>query len=237
MIKFFRRIRQNLLNEGKTSKYFKYAIGEIVLVVVGILIALWLNNLREKSENLKSECFYLTNLLDNLNEDKKEISFIQSQQSSRVAIRNSFFRLLENTDFDKKSISKSYTQVTEFNLTFFADPSAFNSLKSSGNLGLIQNKNLQLKLSNLYEKVYYRIDYNGRLYDQRIEMTSTKLIPYFDYSTKEFTNLDIIKHNQLRNIVAFEQDYNVFYTSLLEKAIIKIEELQEIILKEKERCD
>ncbi len=39
MIKFFRKIRQNLLNEGKTTKYFKYAIGEIVLVVIGILIA------------------------------------------------------------------------------------------------------------------------------------------------------------------------------------------------------
>src|SRR6056297_1107016 len=43
MIKFFRKIRQNLLNEDKTSKYFKYAIGEIVLVVIGILIALQIN--------------------------------------------------------------------------------------------------------------------------------------------------------------------------------------------------
>ena len=44
MIKLFRNIRQNLLNEGKTSKYFKYAIGEIILVVIGILIALQVNN-------------------------------------------------------------------------------------------------------------------------------------------------------------------------------------------------
>ena len=44
MIKFFRNIRQTLINEGKTSRYFKYAIGEIVLVVIGILIALSINN-------------------------------------------------------------------------------------------------------------------------------------------------------------------------------------------------
>lgn len=44
MVKFFRNIRQNLLNEVKTSKYFKYAIGEIVHVVIGILIALQINN-------------------------------------------------------------------------------------------------------------------------------------------------------------------------------------------------
>ena len=47
MIKFFRKIRQKLLMENKTSKYFKYAIGEIILVVIGILIALSLNNWKE----------------------------------------------------------------------------------------------------------------------------------------------------------------------------------------------
>ena len=47
MIKFFRKIRQNLLSEGKIGKYFKYAIGEIILVVIGILIALQLNNYNE----------------------------------------------------------------------------------------------------------------------------------------------------------------------------------------------
>jgi hypothetical protein len=47
MIKFFRKIRQNLLIENKTSKYFKYAIGEIILVVIGILVALQINNWNE----------------------------------------------------------------------------------------------------------------------------------------------------------------------------------------------
>ena len=50
MIKFFRGIRQNLLSEGKTGKYFKYAIGEIILVVAGILIALQVNSWKEESE-------------------------------------------------------------------------------------------------------------------------------------------------------------------------------------------
>ena len=48
MIKFFRKIRQNLLMENKTGKYFKYAIGEIVLVVIGILIALQINTWNQK---------------------------------------------------------------------------------------------------------------------------------------------------------------------------------------------
>jgi hypothetical protein len=53
MIKFFRKIRQNLLNQGKTTKYFKYAIGEIILVVIGILIALQINNWNTNKANEK----------------------------------------------------------------------------------------------------------------------------------------------------------------------------------------
>mgnify|MGYP001591841413 CR=1 FL=1 len=51
MIKFFRRIRQGLLSENKFSKYLLYAIGEIILVVIGILIALQINNWNEKRKN------------------------------------------------------------------------------------------------------------------------------------------------------------------------------------------
>ena len=55
MISFFRKIRQNLLNEGKTARYVKYAIGEILLVVIGILIALQINNWNQDRQKLDRE--------------------------------------------------------------------------------------------------------------------------------------------------------------------------------------
>ena len=62
MIKFFRKIRQRLLTENKFSKYLIYAIGEIILVVIGILIALWINNWNElRKDKLKDK--QLINLL------------------------------------------------------------------------------------------------------------------------------------------------------------------------------
>ncbi|MBK8633970.1 MAG: hypothetical protein IPN72_10580 [Saprospiraceae bacterium] len=57
MIKLFRNIRQSLLAEGKTSKYLKYAIGEIILVVIGILIALSINTWNKTTTFQKRSCF------------------------------------------------------------------------------------------------------------------------------------------------------------------------------------
>ncbi len=73
MIKLFRNIRKNLLAEGKTSKYFKYAIGEIVLVVIGILIALSINNWNQNRIEQDKEHVYLTNIKRDLQNQLKSI--------------------------------------------------------------------------------------------------------------------------------------------------------------------
>ena len=62
MIKFFRKIRYDLMSENKTSKYFKYAIGEIVLVVIGILIALSINNWNENRKEIENQRKLFSNL-------------------------------------------------------------------------------------------------------------------------------------------------------------------------------
>ncbi len=64
MIKFFRRIRQQLLTENKFSKYVLYAIGEIILVVVGILMALSINNWNSNQKNLVAEKDYIVSRID-----------------------------------------------------------------------------------------------------------------------------------------------------------------------------
>jgi hypothetical protein len=62
MIRFFRKTRQNLIMDNKNSKYFKYALGEIVLVVTGILIALQINNWNENRKSLSQEITVLENI-------------------------------------------------------------------------------------------------------------------------------------------------------------------------------
>jgi len=66
LIKFFRKIRQQLLIENKFSKYLIYAIGEIVLVVIGILIAVSINNWNELNKERRNEILILNEIRDNL---------------------------------------------------------------------------------------------------------------------------------------------------------------------------
>ena len=81
MIKFFRKIRQNLLMENKTGKYLKYAIGEDVLVVIGILIALQINNWNEKRKDSNTEQVILKRL-------QKEYILNKEQFEDKIVIRN-----------------------------------------------------------------------------------------------------------------------------------------------------
>ena len=73
MLKFFRKIRLNVLSEGITGKYLKYAFGEIILVVFGILIALQINNWNEQKKIDRSINSHLEILKQNLKEDQNQL--------------------------------------------------------------------------------------------------------------------------------------------------------------------
>lgn len=81
MIKFFRNVRRKLISEGRVGNYIKYAIGEIVLVVLGILIALQINNWNEKKKNRDKEIIYLTRLTTNLGYDARLYDEIMKKDS------------------------------------------------------------------------------------------------------------------------------------------------------------
>tara|TARA_R100001369_G_scaffold10707_11_gene23977 strand:+ start:2795 stop:3070 length:276 start_codon:yes stop_codon:yes gene_type:complete len=81
MIKFFRHIRKNQIMENKTSKYFKYAIGEIILVVIGILIALQINNWNQNRIERNKENLILTELIVDLEEQSKLLDeYIETEE-------------------------------------------------------------------------------------------------------------------------------------------------------------
>ena len=109
MIKFFRKIRYNLMEQNKTSKYFKYAIGEIVLVVIGILIALSINNWNEKRKEALQEISILKNLQTDLKTDLEGISYqIVLKEGMIKDYKNCLEILSEKKEGTKEEITKKF---------------------------------------------------------------------------------------------------------------------------------
>jgi len=95
MIKLFRNIRQNLILRNKTGKYFKYAIGEIVLVVIGILIALSINNWNESRKQIDKEKKQLTYVLENLKSDSLSIALVIGNQNEMMKVHKELIAVVK----------------------------------------------------------------------------------------------------------------------------------------------
>ena len=139
MIKFFRKIRQQLLIENKTSKYFKYAIGEIVLVVIGILIALQINNWNEKEKGDRLARTYAKGLVRDLKQDTIKLKrTIQFQEEKNLGL-NTLIKL-NNKDVNKPSINDSIYILFMQNCLnisdFKANQNTLTQLKNTGDLVL-----------------------------------------------------------------------------------------------------
>ena len=148
MIKFFRKIRQNLLSEGKTGKYLKYAIGEIILVVIGILIALQINNWNEKEKLKTEELKFLENFKQSLISDSDFNTFrFESYEQTKESISILLIHLEQDLPY-QDSLKYHFGSITR-SWTPRVNTEVFEALKSN-DLNLISNDDLRDKLISYY---------------------------------------------------------------------------------------
>ncbi|MFT5970440.1 MAG: hypothetical protein ACI8ZO_000952 [Flavobacteriales bacterium] len=175
MIKFFRRIRQNLLMENKTSKYFKYAIGEIILVVIGILIALQINNWNEKRKNDSKIATILKEIQKDLLEDilkSKELFAYYKTHDSIIQLA-----------LDKKLSREDYLGNNRVDYVNVAVDAFHMKIHSNGYKKLTDNldnipekyQDLIAPLNEIYTYDKYEID----KFDARIDKVTDRLMDDF----------------------------------------------------------
>lgn len=185
MIKFFRNIRKNPLVEGKTTKYFKYAIGEIVLVVIGILIALQINNWNEqRKENRKLRDIYSNLLLDikadsvsysvNLKE-LKDIDFLH-EQLYKTGVQNDTTIVLNNPSGIR--YLPYYNPITKENDPFIASKITNESIRKEV---LTYFRNMK-DMDDIYSELDDVIKAKMRVYLAHKKMY--KLSSWFDNKSK-----------------------------------------------------
>lgn len=151
MIKFFRNIRKALLSENKFNKYLIYAIGEIILVVIGILIALQINNWNETNKRDNEAKKLLASIKTDLAADIEHIQQFLNVFEEEQASLEQQSQYLSSPDFPLDSlVDFAQSQINLYVYTFPGfSSSAYNSAKSSGKIEILE-ANLKRELFEHY---------------------------------------------------------------------------------------
>jgi len=155
MIKFFRHIRKRLLKENKTGKYLQYAIGEIVLVVIGILIALSINNWNEERLIRKSELNFYRNTKQRLLDDADNIAAELRFNNKYTEQYKYAIKLIETKNKGKKdTLGKIAVNLIGYS-DFDGQGNIHETMVNSGNIKLLRNERIKGNLRRLEETYFY----------------------------------------------------------------------------------
>lgn len=177
-MKLFRSIRQNLMETDKTSRYLKYAIGEIILVVIGILIALQINNWNEFRKESKQEQLILKKLNIELQND---IQSVKQQITIGTFLTDNYKFCLDVLSSQKEADLEEFNQYFSSSTvmtSFDMNKTTFNAITESRSIDFIQNKQLVDSLNAFYNSDYKSWDTASLTYTRNV------IVPYliqFDY--------------------------------------------------------
>ena len=170
MIRFFRNIRKKLALENKVSSYLRYAIGEILLVVIGILIALQVNNWNQERKNQNQERNFLLRLQADINTDVENIS--SSIHANKTRMQRAEFLLASIDQPQLAEDSSTYfirsIEYAGYTNNPIVSDNTFEEIKSSGKLSLIRNETLRNTIQEYYSWTSERGQYNFILQDNQL---------------------------------------------------------------------
>ncbi len=156
MISLFRKIRQKLLSQNRITQYLTYAVGEILLVVIGILIALQVNNWNENRKNQREGVAILRNLKSELTEDFSMMAYTIERLESRKTSADYLYQLItkeaESGGIDSTAIVGALMRSGYIH-KFVPSFAVYNEIQNSGKLNLIQSDSIKKKLANYKSRV------------------------------------------------------------------------------------
>jgi len=216
MIKFFRKIRYDLMEKNKTGKYLKYAIGEIVLVIIGILLALQINN--RNSERIEKNTFEsnLQFVIEDLEQDKTDLLMLKKERQ----------RVINKTDFILQAV-KEEKILTSYEIYINSEIMIWKSFDINNNgLERILSSNLYeaidfqpiRKKIRTYQLVYQRIKdlekkLNESVEEMEIEMSKEgSILELYEYGNL-MSNGSELDDTTKKELESYDIDFNKLYTN------------------------
>ena len=215
MIPFYRKIRKKLADSNQFLKYSRYAIGEIVLVVIGILIALQINNWNEEQKGRLREMTYLENIKTDLLMNIEELNnFIESRESCIAScdIVLDYYNAIIPLDLDQFNYHSLNILIW---FPFNQHDNTYRELLNSGNLATISNKSIKNGLQNMqvgFKKIAFiegemQQDYESYLYDTYFSFTD------LDSNLKNY-EAQMDPENKQANIEISEEEVKVLLNNM-----------------------
>ncbi|KXI28413.1 DUF6090 family protein [Paraglaciecola hydrolytica] len=205
MIKFFRRIRQRMIKESRFSKYLFYAIGEIVLVVIGILIALQINNWNEQRKVDTEIVKVLKEIRTNLITDNLQIQQTYKLKAEDIRIQSVLIEALESGNIPYDSIEYHMGRVMIVRRIVLVD-NGYQLMKKFG-LERIKDEVFRNALIN-----YYTVSVKG-IYDDTLDDDLEFQTVFLPYVRNHFLDWSWGKYGHLANYEQIKEDH-YFLTSL-----------------------
>jgi len=211
--------------ENKTSRYFKYAIGEIILVVIGILIALQINNWNENRISSNKETIVLANIHKEFIQNKKQLDSVVKQHQFVHSNTKKIISLFPIKKKPKQSVLDSLSVQLYWSyggVTFNPSQTSIKALSSTSSFDIIKNKNLRNLLISWNDLI---IDYQEEEIQSRTFMRNV----YDPYMSKHFDFYFSFKdpRNDFNALQTLEFEYLVKNThDLVDQILVSSGELQ-----------
>jgi len=194
MIRFFRKIRFELMSKsqpaGKAGRYLKYAIGEIFLVVIGILIALQINNWQKDRRDREQEYRYINDLINDFKQDSIKLKELKIQANNTAIAKDSIYKVLNDFDYKMDSLPYYFRWQWVGYKVFSPSTSTIEEMKSSSHLEIISDPQLRKDIV----KMYYQ--YDLFLQDEDLFTRSNREI--FSIAKDELRNIDTPTEKEIK---------------------------------------
>lgn len=234
MISLFRKIRQSLLQQNKVTQYLAYAIGEIFLVVIGILIALQINTWNELRKIRQYEVKMLKELKATLERDRGYFSSQIPRLTNKQKAANRLLSMLENKEENLDTLNKYFSNL-RFEVLFQYNSGAYGSIKSGG-IDKISNDSIRAKMAGLYEfliprseKIFENLSDSEEVENNLVEaLTEREIISIEDREKSiqnRFTDPKAIYSDEFLHLIQLQKRNTAVTKSRLESLLPPLDEL------------
>lgn len=226
---FFKKIRQNLLKKGEIKKYFTYAIGEILLVVIGISLAFQLDNWNEDRINRNIEVQYYDNIRDRIDDDQE---LIQEQMEFNKGFMKEFRYAYDIIDSNDKSkldtlgiIIRNTTQYSDFD----RQGNIYETMVNSGEIKILRNHDIVNGVRELEEYYIYVNRMESIHYDAMINHVVKTINPVLKFSTGELMKPEAVFNYEFQNLFSMLIHIMNEKDAVYQKILNQIENLKTLI--------